>query len=285
MLGRINSWAWRSGLRRHIGSRRDALINPIRRLMFRRRFLAEHDAETYQPCIGMHTTFIAKENILFLEEWILHHRALGVEHFFLYDNSAVEVPPFRDGRSPRSLDRRRIPYDYLVTMTDQDVQAELDRLQREIPGVHVYEWSPRDENGKVCFSEILSRTTAATRHRDTVDWMLFMDIDEYLVLGDGVELSQLCKDLATKGYSGAKFREHRMENRYRHMDKMVAEIDMECNQHHHQRYRLAGSVKTLCYLPKPKPRWDVHMAGDGDLDWGYAGTPLPLIAGWSGSGA
>ncbi len=38
-------------------------------------------------------------------------------------------------------------------------------------------------------------------------------------------------------------------------------------------------------VSKPKPRWDVHMAGDGDLDWGYAGTPLPLIAGWSGSGA
>ena len=43
--------------------------------------------------------------------------------------------------------------------------------------------------------------------------------------------------------------------------------------------------RSLSALTKPKPRWDVHMAGDGDLDWGYAGTPLPLIAGWSGSGA
>ena len=43
--------------------------------------------------------------------------------------------------------------------------------------------------------------------------------------------------------------------------------------------------RVLTGPPKPKPRWDVHMAGDGDLDWGYAGTPLPLIAGWSGSGA
>ena len=54
---------------------------------------------------------------------------------------------------------------------------------------------------------------------------------------------------------------------------------------------LARSAWTLAARPaieaatKPKPRWDVHMAGDGDLDWGYAGTPLPLIAGWSGSGA
>ena len=39
------------------------------------------------------------------------------------------------------------------------------------------------------------------------------------------------------------------------------------------------------FVPKPKPRWDVHMAGVGNLDGGYAGAPLLLIAGWSGSGA
>ncbi len=36
---------------------------------------------------------------------------------------------------------------------------------------------------------------------------------------------------------------------------------------------------------KLKPRWDVHMAGGGDRYEGYAGAPLLLIAGWSGSGA
>ena len=36
---------------------------------------------------------------------------------------------------------------------------------------------------------------------------------------------------------------------------------------------------------RPKPRWDVHIAGDGDRDGGYAGVPLPLIAGWCGSDA
>ena len=36
---------------------------------------------------------------------------------------------------------------------------------------------------------------------------------------------------------------------------------------------------------KLKSRWDVHMAGGGDRYEGYAGAPLLLIAGWSGSGA
>ena len=41
------------------------------------------------------------------------------------------------------------------------------------------------------------------------------------------------------------------------------------------------------FYPKPKlkPRWDVHMFGGGDRYEGYAGAPLLLIAGWSGSAA
>ncbi len=38
-------------------------------------------------------------------------------------------------------------------------------------------------------------------------------------------------------------------------------------------------------VPKLKPRWDVHMAGGEERDGGYAGAPLLLIAGWSGSAA
>ena len=37
--------------------------------------------------VGIHTVFIARENILFLKEWVLYHKYMGIEHFFLYDNS------------------------------------------------------------------------------------------------------------------------------------------------------------------------------------------------------
>ena len=43
-------------------------------------------------------------------------------------------------------------------------------------------------------------------------------------------------------------------------------------------------VWLLVAIPKPKPRWDVHLAGGGNLDGGYAGAPLLLIAGRCGSG-
>ena len=40
--------------------------------------------------IGINSVFIAKENILFLEEWIDYHIQVGFDRFYLYDNSKVQ---------------------------------------------------------------------------------------------------------------------------------------------------------------------------------------------------
>ena len=49
--------------------------------------------------------------------------------------------------------------------------------------------------------------------------------------------------------------------------------------------QIAIRIGAAARQAKLKPRWDVHMAGGGDRYEGYAGAPLLLIAGWSGSGA
>ena len=256
--GLIKSAAGRyapAGRRSKVSLHRDALTAPLRRALARRGLKRMPGLDTYTPRIGMHTVFIAKENILFLEEWIQHHRALGVSEFHLYDNSKVEITGQRGLHTERvgEIDKRGVPYDYLVTMTDDDIQAELDRLQREIPRVFVYEWSPEGRDGRVGHRQPRCQTQAVQRHQDTVDWMLFMDMDEYLVLGEGVELSRICRDLMVRGFVGAEFLEHTMENRYRHLDKMVPEIDRECLNEHD----VPGN-KILCYLPRTS-RVNIHV--------------------------
>ena len=74
--------------------------------------------------------FIAKENILFLKEWILYHKYMGVEHFFLYDNSGSYG--YDDGRvrplfKRDSENKYGIPYDGMVALTDAEVADVLDR--------------------------------------------------------------------------------------------------------------------------------------------------------------
>lgn len=35
----------------------------------------------------MHTVFILHENIPYIREWLIYHIALGVDKFYMYDNS------------------------------------------------------------------------------------------------------------------------------------------------------------------------------------------------------
>ena len=230
------------------------MLSTYRRHRFKHEF--RRKAEQYIPRIGMHTVFIAKENILFLEEWILYHRALGVDHFFLHDNSAVEITQggFLDEKAwVGKVAKRGIPYDYLVTMTDEDIASELERLQREIPNVHIYTWSPVGKDGKIEHKQSECQTVAAKAHQQTVDWMLFMDVDEYFV--STIPLPDLCVTMTREGYIGAEFWEHRMDNRYKHLDKRVCDIDIECWEKH-PKYDWHPSGKILCYLSMVK---SVHI--------------------------
>ena len=199
----------------------------------------------YLPRIGMHTVFIARENVLFMEEWILYHKSLGVEHFFLYDNSKVEIVPESHadaGAVAGAVAKRNVPYARIVTMTDAEIQDELDRLCRDIPNVHVIPWSPVNDEGKIWHGKIPCQEMARQAHRDVVDWMLFMDMDEYLVIG-GEALPEMCTGMARGGYGGGAFLEHPMDHRYKHLDKMVCEIDLECP------YYIHLDQKILCHLP------------------------------------
>ena len=226
-------------------------ISPFRRYWFQRKFHIEYKNKPYLPRIGMHTTFIAKENILFLEEWILYHKSLGVEYFFLYDNSTVQVTEHGFGLAGAKVGKiakRGVPYGIIVTMSDDDIENELDRIQREIPNVCIIPWAPVDKNGNICFAQSMCQTLAANKHKDTVDWMLFMDIDEYLV--PSVDLNMLCTQMMEAGDIGATFWEHKMDNRYNHLDKQVCEITHECSSDHFESKMLPKLGKIICYIPR-----------------------------------
>lgn len=48
-----------------------------------------NNKQSIKNIIAIHSVFIAKENILFLEEWIDYHLLIGFNRFYLYDNSKV----------------------------------------------------------------------------------------------------------------------------------------------------------------------------------------------------
>ena len=184
------------------------------------------------PVVGLHTVFIAKENILFLKEWILYHRLKGIEHFFLYDNSGVTRSSALVESSPHTIHGRvtkyGVPYDEIVRMSPEDVQDVLDEIEREIPEVKIVKWRPRDEDGKIMYAQIRAQNDALERYgRQLVDWMVFMDMDEYLVSDESVP--ELCRWLESRGYDGGLMSERVMPTRLDNVDRYVIENNTALN--------------------------------------------------------
>ena len=84
--------------------------------------------------VGIHTVFIGKENILFLKEWVLYHKYMGVEHFFLYDNSGelriLARTPWRPLFERNRMNKYGIPYDDIVALSEAEIADVLDHIRR-----------------------------------------------------------------------------------------------------------------------------------------------------------
>ena len=183
------------------------------------------------PVVGVHTVFLAKENILFLKEWILYHRLKGIEHFFLYDNTGSRRAAPVDENNPHLLHERvnkyGVPYHEIVCLSDTEIQEILNEIQLEIPNVEVVKWQPRDEDGNIMYAQTQALNDALDHYGEMVDWMAFMDMDEYLVSDKTVP--ELCRWLESRGYGGydgGLMADRVMSTRLDNMDRYVTENNM-----------------------------------------------------------
>ena len=90
----------------------------------------------------------------------------------------------RRREAPLRADRKNkygIPYDDIVALTDAETADVLDQIRLEIPNVHIVRWQPTDAEGRVRFAQVEAQNDALRRFGPTVDWMVFMDMDEFLV--------------------------------------------------------------------------------------------------------
>ena len=180
------------------------------------------------PVVGVHTVFLAKENILFLKEWILYHRLKGIDHFFLYDNTGATRSLPSDESNPYIVHGRvtkyGVPYDELVRLSDAEIQEILNEIQIEIPNVEIVKWQPRDEDGNIMHAQIDAHNDALARYGAAVDWMVIMDMDEFVVSDESIP--ELCRWLESRGYDGGLMSDRPMSTRLDNVDRYVTEAGM-----------------------------------------------------------
>jgi hypothetical protein len=158
--------------------------------------------------IAIHSIFIARENILFLKDWIDYHYNLGITEFYLYDNSYVEKTGGKHGNSnfeAGSVNKHNIDYAAATDhLSDSDIDRELKAIQESYPvGVVNYIcWQPLTASGVIYMNQPGAlRTTLDNLHKrrgteSQVDWMVNLDIDEYLTLAPDLDLITFMSDLS-----------------------------------------------------------------------------------------
>ena len=168
------------------------------------------------------------ENVIFLEEWIIYHHLKGVTHFFLYDNTGSTRGSPYNLNNPHlklgTVNKYGIPYDDLVLMSQAEVDVVIARIQSDFPDVHIHRWTPRDENGQIVYGHVKAKNDALTRFGGMVDWMIFMDMDEFLVSDETIP--EICHWLGTRGFDGGLMVERVMASRYDHIDRYVLDNNM-----------------------------------------------------------
>ena len=123
---------------------------------------------------GIHTVYIPRENLRFLEEWIQYHLLLGAEYFYLYDNTGSTFIDLGNSIAITGKNKYGVPIDFSLTDAEvEDIEAE---IFRKYP-VQKIKWQPR-QDGKI----VLDQPAACDHFAETysADWCAFIDIDEFL---------------------------------------------------------------------------------------------------------
>lgn len=179
--------------------------------------------------IAIHSVFILKENILFLEEWIDYHIQLGVDYFYLYDNSKVEKVVGFDAPKkwliPGKVNKYKVDYDKIVNLTDDQINGVLNKIKEKYNGiVNIIEWSPMDVDGKVCYFQEKAHADCHDRLKEAnVDWCASIDLDEFIVLNN-ITLKGYLKSLKDD-ISSVLLAQIEFESRFDNIGKPIVEIN------------------------------------------------------------
>jgi hypothetical protein len=214
--------------------------------------------------IAIHSVFIAKENILFLEEWIDYHTQLGVEAFYLYDNSKVQrVNSFNAHKKwiiPGKVNKYNINFDELVKLSEDDIRNILLKIESKYKHVNIIEWSPKDSTGKICHFQEKAHADCLAKLKNTdIDWCASIDMDEFIVL-NSISLKEYISKLDPSTYS-CVLSQKRYDSRFNNIGIPVVNINKVEKQH------LAfNNAHKYIYNVKNTSKVDVHSCnGNGKV--------------------
>lgn len=174
---------------------------------------------------AIHTVFIAKENLFYLEEWIIYHQLIGFNDFYLYDNTGSI------GRN--SSDQKKNKYGFqfnnLPELTNEVVNQVLEKIKIKYSNVKIIKWQPKDKDGNIIYGYDKSVLDYMANYGNLSDWTALIDIDEFIVLNPVyAQISDYMKVFENKEQGKINkiiIQQKKFQDRNCHPSRYVVDID------------------------------------------------------------
>jgi hypothetical protein len=146
---------------------------------------------------AIQTVFLARENILFLEEWMSYHYSIGCRQFYMYDNSGSVTLDLNNSVQVNGLNKYGINIiEITKNLSNEDIEKLMTKLFEKYPVTYI-RWEPKDSKGNIQYNQTDAIIDCINKFKDKEDWITFIDIDEFIVLKKGLtmlNILNLCKE-------------------------------------------------------------------------------------------
>jgi hypothetical protein len=202
-----------------------------------------------RPSLGLHTVFLARENIAYVKEWLVYHALLGFEHFYLYDNSGSIG---RDGSTPTTNKYGINFFDRTTEFSDADIADRLEAIIADV-GLDVthLKWQPTDRHGRIHYGYDESVRHCVRTYGRRTEWIAFLDMDEFLFSPCDIHLPTALGDLRRAGCGRVVVFQKKFLDRFCTSGQYVTDI-----------YDCIDGIDTSNWAPKNLVRVDDLILGE-----------------------
>jgi hypothetical protein len=158
------------------------------------------------------TVYIPRENILFLEEWLEYHSNLGIDEFYLYDNSGSR---FKDFVGNLEINGKNKNGWNVKELTKNISDGSIDSIEKKLFKkfkVTKIKWSPKDAKGQITYGQTLAINNFVNIVKK--GFCVFIDIDEFVVLKNHNNIKDYLKDMYIVDHNGIKIFQKKHLNRW-----------------------------------------------------------------------
>jgi len=140
--------------------------------------------------LSFQTVFRLNENIKYLEEFLIYYINIGFDHFYLYNNDGSITDFFNESSNKHG--------DKITNDEPEGDKKMFEKIMKKYGDKITYtKWQPIDNDGNIVYGQDYATMDFIKRYSDQTEWVAIMDLDEFLISENNINILNYFKNLST----------------------------------------------------------------------------------------